>query len=125
MVFLKKMFGDSKETTLSGLMVERYDQHKKDLKLLKDTFSSYRKIYNKIFRSKKDIKDDKDMCLYTLDNCNYTGKYKDEDFSEIIIDLDDFLEEERKNLYKIKVLIKYDKRINNKTVEKQIQKIIY
>ena len=46
---------------------------------------------------------DKDMCLYTLDNCNYTGKYKDEDFSEIIIDLDDFLEEERKNLYKIKV----------------------
>ena len=66
MVFLKKMFGDSKETTLSGLMVERYDQHKKDLKLLKDTFSSDRKIYNKIFRSKKDIKDDKDMCLYDL-----------------------------------------------------------
>lgn len=66
MVFLKKMFGDSKETTLSGLMVERYNQHKKDLKLLKDTFSSDRKIYNKIFRSKKDIKDDKDMCLYDL-----------------------------------------------------------
>lgn len=66
MVFLKKMFGDSKETTLSGLMVERYDQHKKDLKLLKDTFSYDRKIYNKIFRSKKDIKDDKDMCLYDL-----------------------------------------------------------
>ena len=66
MVFLKKIFGGSKETTISGLMVERYNQHKKDLKLLKDTFSSDRKIYNKIFRSKKDIKDDKDMCLYDL-----------------------------------------------------------
>lgn len=66
MVFLKKMFGDSKEATLSGLMVERYNQHKADLKLLKDTFSSDKKIYNKIFRSKKNIKDDKDMCLYDL-----------------------------------------------------------
>ena len=66
MVFLKKIFGGSKETTISGLMVERYNQHKKDLKLLKDTFSFDRKIYNKIFRSKKDIKDDKDMCLYDL-----------------------------------------------------------
>lgn len=46
---------------------------------------------------------DKDMCLYTLDSCNYNGKYKDEDFSEIIIDMDDFLEENRKSLYKIKV----------------------
>ena len=48
MVFLKKIFGGSKETTISGLMVERYNQHKKDLKLLKDTFGSDRKIYNKI-----------------------------------------------------------------------------
>lgn len=66
MVFLKKIFGGSKETTISGLMVERYNQHKKDLKLLKDTFSSDRKIYNKIFRSKKVVKDDKDLCLYDL-----------------------------------------------------------
>lgn len=66
MVFLKKIFGGSKETTISGLMVERYNQHKKDLKLLKDTFSCDRKIYNKIFRSKKVVKDDKDLCLYDL-----------------------------------------------------------
>ena len=39
--------------------------------------NAVKKIY-KLFK-------DKDMCLYTLDNCNYTGKYKDEDFSEIII----------------------------------------
>lgn len=66
MIFLKKIFSGSKETTISGLMVERYEQHKKDLKILKDAFKGDRSIYNKIFRSKKVINKDDDMCLYDL-----------------------------------------------------------
>lgn len=54
---------------------------------------------------------DKDMCFYTLDYCNYTGKYRDNDFSEMIIDLDSFIEKNKKDIYKIKVYFKTSKEI--------------
>lgn len=66
MVFLKKIFNGSKEISLSSLMVERFNQHKYDLNLLKNTLREDRKVYNKIFRSKKEIIKDADMCLYDL-----------------------------------------------------------
>lgn len=66
MTFLKKMFNGSKEISLSSLMVARFNQHKYDLNLLKNTLREDRKVYNKFFRSKKKIIKDADMCLYDL-----------------------------------------------------------
>lgn len=57
-VFLKKIFKGSNNTSLSALMVEKYDVHKEDLRLLKDLLNTDRKIYNDVFRNK-----DK-KCLY-------------------------------------------------------------
>ncbi len=58
MIFLKKLFHGSKSISLSSLMVEKYVTHEQDLRFLKDLFQINRKIYNKIFRSKKD------SCIY-------------------------------------------------------------
>lgn len=57
-VFLKKIFKGSNNTSLSALMVEKYDIHKEDLRFLKDLLNTDRKIYNEVFRNK-----DK-KCLY-------------------------------------------------------------
>lgn len=57
-LFLKKLFKGSTETSLSALMVKRYDTHKADLKFLKEIFNNERKLYNKLFKTKKEI------CLY-------------------------------------------------------------
>lgn len=58
-LFLKKMFKGKNKISLSALMVDKYEQHKKDLQLLKELFRYDRKKYNLIFRSvtarKKDI----------------------------------------------------------------------
>ena len=55
-----------------------------------------KKIY-KIFK-------DKDLCFYTLDNCNYTGDYCDKDFSKKINNIDGFFVENKKGIYKIKII---------------------
>lgn len=57
-VFLKRLFKGSNNASISELMVGRYEQHKKDLKLLKGLFDNNRKLYNKLLRSQKD------PCLY-------------------------------------------------------------
>ena len=57
-IFLKKIFKGSKNTSISSLMVKYYEQHKKDLNFLKELFKNNRELYNKIFRTKKDL------CLY-------------------------------------------------------------
>ena len=98
MIFLTRIFEGSKELSISKLMVERFNQHAKDLRLLKNTFKSNRKIYNKIFRSKKVITKDSDMCLYDsyihnkLENTEFFNelkKYINND--KFIINDDDFL----------------------------------
>ncbi|MFI3307925.1 MAG: type II CRISPR RNA-guided endonuclease Cas9 [Mycoplasmatota bacterium] len=48
MVFLKSLFNDSKETTVSGLMVERYNKHKEDLVFLRKLFRSDKKLFKKV-----------------------------------------------------------------------------
>lgn len=63
-IFLKKLFKGSKSTSISLLMIEKYEQHKKELRFLKDLFDSDRKVYNKFFRNPKDLKKDVDKCLY-------------------------------------------------------------
>lgn len=74
-IFLKKMFKGSFNTSLSALMVERYNTHEKDLRLLKNIFREDRdyknklneknpknnELYNLIFKTKKGAKE---QCLY-------------------------------------------------------------
>lgn len=57
-IFLKRLFKGSNNSSISELMVQRYNQHRKDLKLLKGLFDNNRELYNKLFRTKKDL------CLY-------------------------------------------------------------
>ena len=57
-IFLKKIFKGSNSNSLSGLMIEKYNKHKQDLRYLKDLFKNDRSIYNKIFKTKKEL------CLY-------------------------------------------------------------
>ena len=57
-IFLKRLFKGNNNTNISELMVERYNQHEKDLKLLKTLFDKDRKLYNKLLRTS-----DK-ACLY-------------------------------------------------------------
>lgn len=58
MIFLKRLFKGSKSSSLSSLMVEKYLTHEKDLRFLKKLLGVNRKIYNRIFKSKKE------MCSY-------------------------------------------------------------
>ena len=60
MIFLKKIFKGSANVNLSSMMVERYNQHKEDLKFLKKVFDNDRKNYNKLLRSGKEL------CTYDL-----------------------------------------------------------
>lgn len=48
---------------------------------------------------------DKDLSFYTLDFCNYTGSYKDKDYSELLIDVNAFLEENKKGIYKVNIYL--------------------
>lgn len=57
-IFLKRLFKGSNNSSISELMAQRYNQHRKDLKLLKGLFDNNRELYNKLFRTKKDL------CLY-------------------------------------------------------------
>lgn len=56
MVFLKKIFKGSNETSISSLMVSRYNQHKEDLKLLKSILKKGTPEYTKIFGDRKTSK---------------------------------------------------------------------
>lgn len=59
MIFLKKLFkGES--TSISTLMVKRYEEHKQDLEFLKKILRYNRKEYNKIFRTHEN----KYICKY-------------------------------------------------------------
>ena len=57
-IFLKRLFKGNNNTNISELMVERYNQHEKDLKLLKTLFDKDRKLYNKLLRTSDKV------CLY-------------------------------------------------------------
>lgn len=70
-IFLKRLFKGSNNTNISKLMVEKYDQHKKDLKLLKGLFYNNRRLYNKLLRSQKET------CLYEQ---YINNKISNEDF---------------------------------------------
>lgn len=82
-----------------------YDVNKKKVLYNKRLSAvEFKKIY-KLFSKK-------DMCFYTLDNCNYTGKYRDDDYSEMVIDIDDFIEEKKTAIYKVKIFFEDKKEAN-------------
>lgn len=73
-----------------------YDLKKNKLLYSKSLVVSVVKKIYKLFK-------DKDFCFYTLDCCNYSGRYKDADFSEKIDNIDNFIEENKAGIYKIKI----------------------
>lgn len=58
MIFLKRLFNGGEHTSLSSLMVDKYNIHKNDLNYLKQILRSDKKLYQKVFRTKKE------KCLY-------------------------------------------------------------
>ena len=70
-IFLKRLFKGNNNSSISELMVQRYNQHKKDLKLLKGLFDYDRTLYNELFRTKRDL------CLYDK---YITNKITNEEF---------------------------------------------
>lgn len=49
-LFLKKLFKGSNETNISSLMVRKYNDHKEDLKFLKQILKSDKKVYKEFFK---------------------------------------------------------------------------
>ncbi len=99
-ILLKKLFKNYDCNSISKMMVLKYNEHKADLKKLKNIFSNNRDIYNQIFRTKKEI------CLY-------------EKYIHNNIEFDEFIKELRKKIDKCDDSIKslFDKefslKINN------------
>lgn len=96
-IALTKTFKSSKQTTLSGLMVEKYDIHGHDLKIIKDALRSDEETYKHFFKTDKKIKDIKKACVYERyihnkitanDFCKELSAYLDK--NEIVIDDSDF-----------------------------------
>lgn len=65
MLFLKGLFGNSKETNISSLMIERYNKHKYDLKLLKDIIRLDKDSYKNFFKDVNKGHSKEKLCIYT------------------------------------------------------------
>lgn len=83
MIFLKSLFKGEENTSISKLMVSKYNTHKRDLKLLKELLYQDKKEYKKMFRSTE-----KEQCLYDKYLSNKT-------------DVKDFMNEIKKSLNNI------------------------
>ncbi len=120
-IFLKKLFKGRSNNSLSSLMVDRYNSHNEDLKLLKSIFRADRdyknsldeknpknnELYNKLFKTKTT---DKEMCLYDLYIHN---KISYDDFRK---SLEKYLEVALENVTDDKILKEYNEaksRISN------------
>ena len=77
MIFLKNLFKDEKEISISKLMVKRFDKHQEDLKYLKNLLNNSKENYNKIFRTKN-----KHTCIYDL---YINNKLSYEEFTKEVI----------------------------------------
>lgn len=93
-IYLKKLFKNSDKSSLSELMVARYETHREDLRFLKDLFDKERSLYNELFRTTKKT------CLY-------------EEYIHNQISYDDFVKELNKLLEKV-----FETDINNHLKEK-------
>ena len=103
-IFLKRLFKGSNNSSISELMVQKYNQHRKDLKLLKGLFDNNRVLYNELFRTKKDL------CLYDK---YITNKITNEEFikelKKILEKLfDSNIEQKYKDQYEIEMVKRMD-----------------
>ena len=80
MLFLKRLFKGSKNISISSLMLEKFNTHKKHLKFLTEIFKYDKALYNKVLNSKS-----KDISLYS----KYVRNH---------IDNNSFIKELQKNL---------------------------
>lgn len=83
-LFLKKLFKGSNETSISALMVKKYNEHKEDLKFLKKLFKSDKETYKKFF--KKDCIYNK----YVTNNITYDDFIKEINNAVSRIDIKDY-----------------------------------
>lgn len=65
MIFLKNIFGDNTETSISSLMIAKYNKHKKDLKSLKRILRLNKKTFKEFFKDKRKDTEKEKLCLYT------------------------------------------------------------
>lgn len=103
-IFLKRLFKGSNNSSISELMVQKYNQHRKDLKLLKGLFDNNRVLYNELFRTKKDL------CLYAK---YITNKITNEEFIKELKKLleklfDSNIEQKYKDQYEIEMVKRMD-----------------
>lgn len=64
MLFLKQLFKNNANSSLSSLMVYKYDKHKEDLKSLKKLFKCDMTVYKEIFKNKLENTPKEELCLY-------------------------------------------------------------
>ncbi len=95
-IFLKTLFGNRDNNSLSDLMVDYYDEHERDLEFLKQILNYDRKEYRKVFRTNK-----KYTCLY-------------DEYIHNIKTYDDFIRELKKSLEKVINIVDTD--ISNKYI---------
>lgn len=85
-LFLMDLFKGKNYSTLSDLMIDKYETHKSDLELLKKVFRNnkvdYINIFKDVDRHRKNKVEIKDKCLYRQYVNNYISQ---EDFYKIII----------------------------------------
>lgn len=103
-IFLKRLFKGSNNSSISELMVQRYNQHRNDLKLLKELFDNNRVLYNELFRTKKDL------CLYDK---YITNKITNEEFIKELKKLleklfDSNIDQKYKDKYEIEMVKRMD-----------------
>lgn len=87
-VFLKNIFKGSKHSSLSRLMIERYNQHRDDLKFLKKIMKNDSKEYKSIFKTIPGKEHTKEACLY-------------EKYINNLLSYDDFIKEVKHSLEKV------------------------
>lgn len=99
-IFLKQLFKNSDNTCLSSLMVNKYNEHKKDLKYLKEILRNDKEVYKKIFKG--------DDCEYNkYINNKYTfDEFKSKfvkDIENILKSQDEQINDEYNNIYKKRI----------------------
>ena len=65
MLFLKNLFGNSSETNISSLMINRYDKHHLDLRFLKRLLKYDKSIYKEFFKDQNKDTSKEELCIYS------------------------------------------------------------
>lgn len=65
MLFLKNLFGNSSETNISSLMINRYNKHHLDLMFLKRMLKYDKDIYKDFFKDKNKDTSKEELCIYS------------------------------------------------------------